>query len=350
MARQRIHNSRAGHTSNSGASWISYSDMMAALLLVFVLILCISLHQYFQMLEQKTRELDDERAVVKSQQVTLDQQTLQLASQQVELDYQRTQVIIIQTQLDDQAAELDKTRIILADQEKELEEAKTALADREAELIILQEELNKQQILLGAASEVLNAQRAALDEQTDRIDDLVGLRSRIIADLSQELAAANIRATVDPNTGDIVLDSAVLFQSNSSTIQADGQVLLSQFIPLYMSVLFKPEYMDYLGQIIIEGHTDTAGDYINNLELSQNRALSVAKYVLEMPSLTYAQKEVLQRILTSTGRSESDPIYNWDGSVNMDASRRVEFKFSLKDAEMIEELKRLLEQSGLGEE
>ena len=38
MARQRIHNSRAGKSTNSGASWISYSDMMAALLLVFVLI------------------------------------------------------------------------------------------------------------------------------------------------------------------------------------------------------------------------------------------------------------------------------------------------------------------------
>ena len=52
MARQRIHNSRAGRSTNSGARWISYSDLMAALLLVFVLILCISLHQYFQMLEK----------------------------------------------------------------------------------------------------------------------------------------------------------------------------------------------------------------------------------------------------------------------------------------------------------
>ena len=43
----RIRNRRAARTSNSGASWISYSDMMAALLLVFVLILSVSLYQYF---------------------------------------------------------------------------------------------------------------------------------------------------------------------------------------------------------------------------------------------------------------------------------------------------------------
>ena len=41
-----------------GASWISYSDMMAALILVFVLILCYSMYQYFTMLDTKTAELD----------------------------------------------------------------------------------------------------------------------------------------------------------------------------------------------------------------------------------------------------------------------------------------------------
>ena len=34
--------------------------------------------------------------------------------------------------------------------------------------------------------------------------------------------------------------------------------------------------------------------------------------------------------------------FNADGSVNMEASRRVEFKFRLKDAEMINEMNRLL--------
>ena len=60
----RIRNRRAARTSNSGASWISYSDMMAALLLVFVLILSVSLYQYFTMLETKTAELDAERASI----------------------------------------------------------------------------------------------------------------------------------------------------------------------------------------------------------------------------------------------------------------------------------------------
>ena len=40
---------------------MSYSDMMAALLLIFVLVLTYSLYQYFTMLESKTRELDEQR-------------------------------------------------------------------------------------------------------------------------------------------------------------------------------------------------------------------------------------------------------------------------------------------------
>ena len=51
-----------------GASWISYSDMMAALLLIFVLILTYSLYQYFTMLETKTKELDTENKELEEQQ------------------------------------------------------------------------------------------------------------------------------------------------------------------------------------------------------------------------------------------------------------------------------------------
>jgi len=344
MARQRIHNSRAGRSTNTGASWISYSDMMAALLLVFVLILCVSLYQYYQMMEVKTRELDEQKALVSAQQSTLDEQTLRLASQQVQLDEQSARVIIIQTELDAKAQELENTRIILLDKESELNDAYDALAAREDELILLQAELANKELALNAATDVLNAQKLALAAQTQKIDDLVGMRTQIIQDLSVTLSNANLRATVDEETGDIVLDSAVLFKTNSYSIMADGEALLNRFIPVYLSVLMQPEYSDYLGEIIIEGHTDTDGDYINNLELSQNRALAVAKYVLNMGSLTSQQRNVLQQILTATGRSESNPVYYPDGSVNKDASRRVEFKFSLKDAEMIQEMNRLLQQ------
>ena len=68
----------------------------------------------------------------------------------------------------------------------------------------------------------------------------------------------------------------------------------------------------------------------------------MALYCLNMPSLSHAQKLKLQQILTAKGRSYSDLVYDKYGVEDADASRRVEFKFSLKDADMIREMNRIL--------
>ena len=59
----KITHRRAGR-GNNGSHWIGYSDMLASLLLVFVLPLCYSLYLYFSTLETKTAELEEQRAVV----------------------------------------------------------------------------------------------------------------------------------------------------------------------------------------------------------------------------------------------------------------------------------------------
>ena len=342
----RIRNRRAARTSNSGASWISYSDMMAALLLVFVLILSVSLYQYFTMLETKTAELDAQKALVSQQQVTLDAQTLQLASQQVTMDKQATEIAIIQVQLDSQAKELENAYIVLSDQQAQLQQAQTDLADREAKLIILQTDLKNKEMALQAANEVLENQQAAMAAQAEQIDALIGIRPRIITALSSALSSANLSATVDNSTGDIVLDSSVLFDTGKSEIRAEGKALLDRFVPVYLNVLLRDEYSAYLGEIIIEGYTDSTGDYYNNLKLSQDRALSVATYILKMPSLTTRQRDLLKSgLLTITGRGATGLIYDQYGNEDKEASRRVEFHFSLKDSEMIDQMNRLLQQT-----
>ena len=107
-------------------------------------------------------------------------------------------------------------------------------------------------------------------------------------------------------------------------------------------MLLRPEYAEYLGEIIIEGHTSPEGTYLDNLELSQERALSVAAYCLEMPEISAKQAELLRSILTAKGRSFTDPVYNADGTINAEASRRVEFKFAMRDSEMIDEIRQIL--------
>ena len=181
---------------------------------------------------------------------------MQLASQQVTMDKQATEIAIIQVQLDSQAKELENAYIVLSDQQAQLQQAQTDLADREAKLIILQTDLNNKEMALQAANEVLENQQAAMAAQAEQIDALIGIRPRIITALSSALSSANLSATVDNSTGDIVLDSSVLFDTGKSEIRAEGKALLDRFVPVYLNVLLRDEYSAYLGEIIIEGYTD----------------------------------------------------------------------------------------------
>ena len=130
-------------------------------------------------------------------------------------------------------------------------------------------------------------------------------------------------------------------------IEENGKALLDSFLPVYVHTLLSEENQDYVAEIIIEGHADMSGDYLSNLNLSQQRALSVVSYFLSdtFYGLTAQEKEQLRSIVTANGRSWVAPVYNEDGTVNMEASRRVEFKFRLKDAEMIAEMSSILEQN-----
>lgn len=348
MARRRYVR-KAGGKADGGSAWISYSDMMAALLLVFVLVLCYSMYQYFVMLETKTAELDEKGALLSVQQTTLDEQQatldaqkLELATKQAELTAKQNELTGALTAIDEQKSLLSDQSLTLEEQEKIILAAQAALTQKEDELTAAKLELDEKQKALADATILLGAQQEAMSTQQQKLDDLVGVRTKIIRELSTALTTADLKASVDKNTGDIMLESAVFFDVGKNTIKPSGQQLLNEFIPVYLGVLLRSEYADYLGEIIIEGHTDTQGSYLMNLELSQERALSVASYCLQMQGLSEEQLGMLRSILTAKGRSFSDPIYNGDGTINMDASRRVEFKFRLKDSEMIDEIRQIL--------
>jgi len=63
-----------------------------------------------------------------------------------------------------------------------------------------------------------------------------------------------------------------------------------------------------------------------------------------MSGLSRQEKEMLQSILTANGRSFADPVYRSDGvTVDKEASRRVVFKFRMKDSDMIDQMSAILE-------
>ena len=114
-------------------------------------------------------------------------------------------------------------------------------------------------------------------------------------------------------------------------------------MPVYFRILLdNEEIRKELGEIIIEGHTDDISSYIYNLKLSQDRSFNVVKFLMS-DEFEYKNKKLLIKYLTANGKSFSNLIYK-EGEVDRDSSRRVEFKFKLKEEETLLEIKKQLEE------
>ena len=220
---------------------------------------------------------------------------------------------------------------------------KNELDESKSELEQINEELMKRQKMLESQNDELLKLKEMLEEKQDQIDRIIGVKQEIIQALKEEFAKEDIDIAIDSETGAIIFDSQILYDTDKSELKKAGKQYLDRFLPVYVGVLFREEFKKDIAEIIIEGHADTRGGYMYNLGLSQDRAFSVAEYILSESKLGEEQQMQLRSIITANGRSYSHPIYNSDGTVNLDSSRRVEVKFRLKDDEMIRELQMLLE-------
>lgn len=184
-----------------------------------------------------------------------------------------------------------------------------------------------------------------LIQKEAEIEKLIGIKPQIVRDLKEKLSEFEV--TIDENTGDIEFKSDILFDYNMDALKAEGMDFLSKFIPKYMSVILSEEYIPHIAEIIVEGHTDTEGGYEFNLKLSQERAMSVANFIVGENSffLSGEQRDHIRKIMTVTGKSFTNPIYFDETKTFVDAerSRRVEIKFRLKDDETIQQLQGLLQ-------
>ena len=335
--RQRVSHRRAG---NNGTQWLSFSDLMSALLLIFILIMFYIMYQYFDMYEINMAE-------IARQQYDLDQANASLEEERTKLSEAEAQMVVQQIRLNAAQADLEDAQSVLTAQQDELNAAQSLLEEKEDEIAAQQEQLDALSIQLGDQQSQIDAQQAALDNQQRQLEALVGMRTRIITSLSTALREAAISAQVDPTNGSIALESDVLFELGRYDLSERGERFIDRFLPVYLNVLFSEEYRGYVAEIIIEGHTDSTGSYIDNLELSQQRALAVAAYVLDddYRGITAEQKRQLRVVATANGRSFSDPVLDANGNEDMDASRRVVFKFRLTDEQMIRQLQAILEEN-----
>ncbi|MBB6454810.1 outer membrane protein OmpA-like peptidoglycan-associated protein [Salirhabdus euzebyi] len=187
-------------------------------------------------------------------------------------------------------------------------------------LILITLMFTKQQEIEGKEKEV--------QEQQEIIDSLVGYERGVIDQLAKAFQEEGVDVEIDKESGSIKFDSDLLFDYDQAGLKPEFKQQLQQIIPIYASVLLNDENRGAIDQILIEGHTDSDGTYMYNLELSQDRAFSIVSYILSNEFGDFANKDILRTKISAIGRSESIPILV-DGTEDKDKSRRVELKFRL---------------------
>lgn len=311
---------RKKKSENNGFNvWRSYSDMMAGVLLLFVLLMCVTLFQAQKSYNESIKERDDKIA----------------------LQEEYTQ------QLLDKQNALDEKEGTIQNQDEQLKTQQEKLKEQEQQLNALAAKLKEQEATLKSQQSALDTKTQQLKNQQAQIDQIIGVKADVIEALKNEFSRNNISVDIDAQTGALTLEASVMFDYDQAELTDAGKQALEQIFPIYCKVLLQDDYMKYLAEIIIDGYTDTDGDYSYNLQLSQQRSLAVAQYLLDIQGnfLDSTQSANLQNYLTVNGHSMANPVLDADGNVDKDASRRVEIKFRLKDEEMIDELNQILSSS-----
>jgi len=251
--------------------------------------------------------------------------------------------------------ELNKKVLIL---QNLTSETNTTLAEKQKKLqeyvnkvIVLSGKLTRTNDELRLRDENLTRLLTALEKQKTKYDDLIarlqkqraqiksltGIRLKVIAALKETMGR---KINIDRKTGALRLSSNILFDRGSAQLREEAKAELRDSFEKYIAALLSNRAIrPYLDRIIIEGHTDSDGGYLYNLELSQKRALAVMNYLLSLP---IAQEYHLKKYLVASGRAYMDRIVH-NGREDKEASRRIEIKFTLKNREAMYEIERILD-------
>ncbi len=379
--------------------WISYADLMAGLLFVFILVIGAIVSKSILLredLEIKKSKLIKAEKSLKFKESNLKELALKVKSkdskiikQTNNIKLQFDQIVKLKELLLKRDKEIDETKktltitsnslklkseelknlnqlllvkntsidklngkvVILQNLLDDSNKTKNELKDYKDRVLILSKELTQKDSELNITSnkmlkllEALDSKQSRyesmlneLQKKRERIKFLTGIRLRVIADLKKSLGSS-INVTKD---GSLKLSSSVLFDKGSSSLKDSAKLSLKLDFTKYIKTLMSNfSIKDNIDTVVIEGHTDSDGGYMYNLKLSQDRALEVMNYLL---TLDISKNYNLQKLLTASGRSYNDRVV-LSGEEDKDASRRIEIKFRLKNQNAFYEIEKILDE------
>ncbi|EAI8628831.1 hypothetical protein A9M92_01345 [Campylobacter lari] len=301
--------------------WIAYADLMAGLLFIFILLIGAIVVKY--VLTQSDLQIIKEN---------LQKQEERLRENKEELNQKEDILKSLSQKLSNTSSTLDninkQKQALEANITKLNQDLNSSLDEKDQQIFALLERLNKK-------DEEIKELERNFDEAKSKIKELGLIKENTIKNLQ---AKFDTNITLDSNTGAIVLPSEVLFDTNSFTLKAQAKENLKAILTQYFDNILKDEnILNSIENIVIEGHTDSAGSYIYNLDLSQKRAYAVMSFIH-----SFYKDPRLQKLLMASGRSYSDVIMK-DGKEDKGASRRIEIKFNINTNNALEKVEKYLD-------
>ncbi len=362
--------------------WISYADLMAGLLFVFILLVgAIVIKYVFIQTDLQTirTDLQKEKDALGLSESDLADKKKRLEKIQLKLKDARNknfhlsfEITKLQGKLNSMSkaldlSELDKEKLneliakkieIITMNANEIQKLKDLLFDyelKEKDLLskndTLQKELqnsnntiilkNEELAMLENSLIIKSKEHQALVEELDiakvKIKSLTGIKIRVISKLKEKLGKS---IAIDKNSGAIRFSSNILFEQGKYKLKDSSKKELNRLLNSYIdTLLYDKDIKDNIEQIVIEGYTNSDGTYLYNLELSQKRALEVMKFLY---SSNPKKSAIFRKYISASGRSYANPIMMENGEEDKDASRRIEIKFRIKNEKAINELKKFL--------
>ncbi|HEA8109263.1 OmpA family protein [Campylobacter lari] len=301
--------------------WIAYADLMAGLLFIFILLIGAIVVKY--VLTQSDLQIIKEN---------LQKQEERLRENKEELNQKEDILKNLSQKLNNTSSTLDDVKkqkqALEANITKLNQDLNSSLDEKDQQIFALLERLNKK-------DEEIKELESNFEEAKSKIKELGLIKENTIKNLQ---AKFDTNITLDSNTGAIVLPSEVLFDTNSFTLKAQAKENLKTILTQYFDNILKDEnILNSIENIVIEGHTDSAGSYIYNLDLSQKRAYAVMSFIH-----SFYKDPRLQKLLMASGRSYSDVIMK-DGKEDKEASRRIEIKFNINTNNALEKVEKYLD-------
>ena len=261
--------------------------------------------------EDTTSEAEKRAALLAAARSALAEEEATSAAAQRQTELLNQQVAALRQQLGDLQALLDDAVARDAAQSVELQslgsELNTALARVAAEQ--------------RRRAELEAAERARLEAQTK---DLEQYRSEFFGRLRNLLGAQEgVRIEGDR----FVFSSEVLFPPGGAVLSPDGEREIAKVAGILRAIAGDiPSEINWV--IRVDGHTDNVplsglGEFADNWELSQARALSVVKYMISAQGIAPDR-------LAANGFGQYQPVATGDSEEARAQNRRIELKFTEK--------------------